>query len=134
MAGEGIAEGDWGEGMVGMTEPEAGHGGVKVIEGAAERGEIWEGEAPTADEVWGGFEGAKFSGGVEIGEVSSVGGLIVGGEVGEKGVFVVASFPAVGEWGEEDLADLVATGMEPSGEIELDISAHAEWVASKAVT
>ena len=47
---------------------------------------------------------------------------------------MVAGFPAVGEWGEEDLADLVATGMEPSGEIELDISAHAEWVASKAAT
>ena len=57
MAGEGIAEGDWGEGMVGMTEPEASHGGVKVIEGAAERGEIWEGEAPTADEVWGACSG-----------------------------------------------------------------------------
>ena len=47
---------------------------------------------------------------------------------------MVAGFPAVGEWGEEDLADLVAAGVEPGGEIELDISAHAEWVASKAAT
>jgi len=91
-----------------MTEPEAGHGGVKVIEGATERGGIWEGEAPPADEGWGGFEGAKGAVGVEIGEVAGVGGERVGGEVGEEGVFVVAGFPAVGEWGEEDLADLVS--------------------------